>query len=106
MTSEEYQKITDELLHLARQIEDSKRPSYTVGSEDVLANFKRVGTASGMTPAQCCLVYMMKHVDAICTLISKPELDDPEPAITRFCDLINYTRLLFALTQEGEGLNQ
>jgi len=100
MLATDYMDTTAWLLAAAKEIEESKRPSYTIGSTDVLANFKRVASASGMTPAQCCLVYMLKHVDSISSLVSNPSARDPEPEIGRFADLINYTKLLFAIRVE------
>jgi len=102
MNKTDYGHITAELLTEAQRIETAKRPSYTIGSDDVLANFKRVAAASGMEVDQCCLVYMLKHVDSICSLVSNPDQDDPEPELGRYADLINYVKLLHAIRVEQQ----
>lgn len=104
MTSVEYQKIKRVLRATADSIETSKRPAYTIGSEDVLANFKRVAASSGMTPAQCALVYMLKHVDSISSYVTNPNLLQAEPLIERFADLDNYGNLLLALLVEQDDV--
>jgi hypothetical protein len=102
---QEYQTIKTILRKAADHIETSKRPAYTIGSEDVLANFKRVGASSGMTPAQCCLVYMLKHVDSVSAFIKNPDIPQAESILGRFADLHNYVCLCLALlAEENEEL--
>jgi hypothetical protein len=102
VTQAEYEVVAGDLMALARSIEDSKRPGYTVGSEDVLANFKSVAARVGITTEQAFLVYFLKHVDAICTILSRPDLPVSEAPPGRFADAVNYLRLGFAIWRERQ----
>lgn len=102
MTTEQYDSVADQLLALAREIETSKRPGYTVGSVDVLANFKNVANRAGISVGQAWLVYFLKHIDAITTIMSRPDLPVSEAPPGRFADAVNYLRLGYAILQERE----
>lgn len=104
MKESEYNLVTRRLLDKAKHIADAKRPGYTIGSEDVLANFKRVGEASGMSTAQCNLVYLLKHLDSIKAYILNPDLHQAEPILERYADLINYVLLNFCIIVEDRDL--
>jgi hypothetical protein len=96
----EYEKIKAKLRKTADEIEVSKRPAYTVGSSDVLANFKRVAERSGITPVQCALVYFLKHLDSITSYAQNQDIPQAEPIWERFADADNYLRLMLALLIE------
>jgi len=100
MTQSEYDRIANELLAEAKAIEEAKRPGYTLGSEDVLANFKRVAERSNLTPGQVWNVYALKHMDSISSIMTKPGLPVSEAPLGRFADMINYIRLGYALYLE------
>jgi len=100
MTSDQYDAVADELMRLAREIETAKRPGYTGGSVDVLANFKRVAERAGISTEQAWLVYFLKHIDAITTIMAKPDLPVSEAPPGRFADAINYLRLGYAILRE------
>lgn len=102
MTTTDYDNIADELFALARDIETAKRPGYTVGSADVLANFKRVADRAGISVGQAWAVYFLKHVDAITSIMTKPELPVSEEPPGRFADAVNYLRLGYAILKERE----
>lgn len=106
MTQTEYDEVADGLLELARKIEDAKRPGYTGGSVDVLENFKGAGTRAGITPEQAWAVLFLKHVDAIMSIMTKPELAVSEAPPGRFADGVNYLRLGYALLEERNKRKQ
>jgi hypothetical protein len=95
-----YDATAAALLALAHQIETSKRPGYTAGHDDVLHNFKQVAARSGVTPEQAWAVYFLKHVDAILTIMTQPDLPVSEAPPGRFADGVNYLKLGYALLQE------
>lgn len=105
MKQEQYTEITNALMERAEFVEESKRPAYTVGSDDVLANFNRIAAETGMRPSQVCIVYWLKHVDSIRSMV-RGGLEDPEPPRERFVDAINYTRLLYACLVEEKGMGE
>jgi hypothetical protein len=96
----EYDRVAGELMQLARSIEDGKRPGYTIGSEDVLANFKRVAERVGVTTEQAWAIYFLKHIDAICSVMTAPNLPVSEAPPGRFADAVNYLRLGYAIWRE------
>ena len=98
-----YDATAAALLALANQIEVSKRPGYTAGSEDVLNNFKQVAVRSNVTPEQAWAVYFLKHVDAITSIMTQPDLPVSEAPPGRFADAVNYLKLGYALLQERQG---
>lgn len=98
-----YDELSGRLIQMAREIEMSKRPAYTIGSADVLANFKTVAARLGITPRQALGVYMLKHVDAITSALKDPTIPQGEALEGRFCDLINYTKLAWAVISETGG---
>lgn len=100
MTHDQYLAAKDTLLRTAEDIESSKRPAYTIGSEDVLANFKRVAERTDQTPGQVLATYMLKHVDAVTSALCRPDLPQAEAILGRFADLINYAKLGYALIEE------
>lgn len=102
-----YDKVTKQLLSNAKYIEDGKRPGYTTGTDDVLSNFKRVGEQTSTIPEKIAMIYMLKHLDSIRTLLNNIdkgfETEDPEPWTGRLYDILNYVKLLHALLWEREG---
>jgi hypothetical protein len=102
VTQPEYDRVTGELMALASKIETDKRPGYTSGSADVLANFKRVAVRAGITPEQAWLVYFLKHIDAVTSIMAQPDLPVSEAPPGRFADAINYLKLGYALLEERQ----
>jgi hypothetical protein len=102
MNAADYDRVADELMHIARGIETSKRPGYTIGSEDVLANFKSVAARVGISTEQAWAIYFLKHIDAITSIMTRPDLPVAEAAEGRFADAINYLRLGWALLKERQ----
>jgi len=100
MTNDQYQSLSSELLSLAKSIEDSKRPAYTIGSLDVLNSFKSIATRVGVTPSQVWAVYFLKHVDAITAAANSDKIPQAEELSGRFADAINYLKLGWALISE------
>jgi hypothetical protein len=91
-----YLKATlERLIELTR----SKGREYA-NSDDQLANFKRLSTQLGPSPAAIAYVYLAKHLDSIQSHIRSPERDLSEPIAGRIDDAILYLILLKALLDE------
>jgi hypothetical protein len=103
MEIDRYDRVATELLTLAHEIETSKRPGYTGGSVDVLANFKNVAQRAGISTEQAWAVYFLKHIDAVLTIMTKPDLPVSEAPPGRFADAINYLKLGYAILQERQS---
>ena len=101
MTKAEYEKFKETIVGAADRIEADKRPAYTMGSDDVLANFKRVGAAAGIPASKVALVYLLKHIDSITAYVKDREaISQAEPIEGRFCDARNYLTLMAACLVE------
>jgi hypothetical protein len=100
LNAADYDKHAQELETYARKVTLDKRPAYTQGNVDVLWNFKNVGQRLGLKPGDVLLVYLEKHLDAIRSALTKPELPQAEEIKGRFADAINYLKLGYALIQE------
>lgn len=101
MTQKQYDRVAKALLEHAQNIERAKRPGYTVGSADVLHNFKAVAERVGLSPMQVWAVYFLKHIDALTAFAKDTSIPQAEPIESRFADAINYLKLGFALSVEG-----
>jgi hypothetical protein len=74
---------------------------------NIFGNFDRAATKLKSTPEEILLVYMLKHVDSICTFcsdlrdksLSEIESKLSEPIEGRFTDLLNYVFLLRAMIE-------
>ncbi len=100
MNIETYERAKRWLIEESDRIERSKRPEYTIENADVLANFKRVGEAIGVSPHVTAAVYARKHEDAIARIARSPMASTSEPVIGRFADRFNYLALQLALLIE------
>lgn len=102
MNQTTYDTTCQELLDAARKIVEAKRPEYTQDNADVLHNFKQSGEAAGITPLQAWVVHMEKQYSAVCRAVKNPAATPSEGIQSRFCDLINYLQLGYALFVEKE----
>jgi hypothetical protein len=107
MNQEDFKRIVDTTIQDTAAILIAKGEEYA-GSADRLANFKRGATLTGITPLQCCFVYMSKHYDSISTYVKKDaqgfEQKLSEPIEGRLDDMINYCFLMKGLIQESKEL--
>lgn len=114
MNATEYDAVSAELAQEAEGIQTSKRPGYTGGSVDVLANFKKVAErvdtvcphcnqSHKLTAANVWAVYFLKHIDAILSIMNRPDLPVSEAALGRFSDARNYGTLGYAIQQERDA---
>jgi hypothetical protein len=104
MDTKHFEQVVSELEELANLEVGKKRKAYTQGSEDILANFKRVSERLGLTPLQVFGVYFNKHVDSLNTYIQSPKMRQGETIESRFADLLNYLRLGYALHIESTSI--
>jgi hypothetical protein len=100
MTNEEFTNIVTELRVKQDELILKKGHDYTVGNQDRLFNFKWVAGIVGITPEQCALVYMLKHVLAIATSVKFGHTASDEPLEGRFLDATNYLLLLKGIIDE------
>lgn len=101
MNTTEFLDLLDETAGHLHNLTYSKGREYA-GSDDQLANFKRLGRTLGLPPEAVLLVYLTKHLDSIQTYVRElPEPAPSEPITGRIDDAILYLILLKALIISG-----
>jgi hypothetical protein len=100
MNQQEYLKLRKELIDLAQKIMDDKQPEYTNNNVDVLHNFKSSAKRIGIDPLQVWATFLDKHIQAIFSHASNPNMIKAEPIETRYADALNYLILGMALVVE------
>lgn len=98
-------KTNKELARLA----DVKGGEYS-GVVDRLANFRRVGAATGVNKETALMVYMTKHWDALQTYVKDLQTGTERPRSEalagRVHDLMVYSLLLLAMLEEGADADE
>jgi hypothetical protein len=108
MNREDFSKLYSEFEGTECNLIGSKRSEYAPG-EDCLSNFKDTAKQLGITPEEVCLVFLMKHTQAVAKAAMKPETrlgwggtGSTEGFSQRISDARNYLILLAALIKERE----
>ena len=104
MNSKEFKKHREDFFDLAMSVSDKKRVEYTISNHDidVLYNFKHVASRLGITPEQALMVYVLKHVDAICNDAKTGVQVSDETVMSRAIDVCNYMILYTSLKKEPQ----
>ena len=102
MNSNEFKKSQRELRKQAYRIMSAKQPEYTNNNTDVLHNFKSTAKRLGIDPMTVWSVFFDKHIQAIFSHASDPDMAQAEPIESRYADAINYLHLGFALMKERD----
>lgn len=100
MTIQEFDELRLRIQQDREAIVHAKRPEYTEGKIDVLANFKQVGEEMEISPMKAWYVYYRKHMSSIVSFIKNPDIQLSEPILGRIEDAMNYLELLAALAKE------
>lgn len=101
-THTEYVARRDELLELARKIEEAKNPAYSGDNDDYHGNFRFIANLLGVDPMVVWSVYFMKHITAILTFAKNPDIKQAEVLDERFADALNYLKFGYSLYKEKE----
>ena len=102
MKYDEYNKFREDFFETASHISDSKSIEYTISNEDKFYNFKHVAERLGITAQQALMVYVLKHVDAICNDAKTGKTHSDETTYQRCLDVVNYMVLYAALDHEEQ----
>lgn len=98
MTNDQFIALDSALLRRAEEILNQRKAGYATDS-DRLANFKEGAARSGITPLQVCHLYLQKGLSVLDKFAQGREVPG-ETVEERFCDAINYIRLMYALYKE------
>ncbi len=102
MTYDEYNKFRTKFFNIASKISDSKSIEYTISNEDKFYNFKHVAERLGSTAKKSMMVYILKHVDALCNDAKTGKTYSDETTYQRCLDVVNYMVLYAALDYEEQ----
>ena len=100
MTYKEFREYRDNFISQAILISDQKSIEYTISNIDKHYNFKHVAERLGITPQQAMMVYVLKHVDAICNDAKTGKQVSDETVRRRCQDIMNYAILYASLHEE------
>lgn len=100
MLTDEFIQFRKDFLTEAISISDKKSTEYTISDKDRLRNFKAVAARLGITPQQALMVYVLKHVDAICNDAKTGKQFSDESFRSRALDICNYMILATALHKD------
>ena len=100
MTRERFMEMLAGLEGKERAIVGTKGEEYTHGSEDRLSSFKETAAFAGITPLQVCMVFMMKHVQALASYAKREKTLSDETLEGRVTDVRLYAALFAALAEE------
>lgn len=102
MNSKEFNQHRKEFFQEAMSLSDAKSVEYTISNDDRLYNFKHVAARLGITAEQALMVYVLKHVDAICNDAKTGVQVSDETVMSRAMDICNYMVLYTGLKKEPQ----
>ena len=102
MNSKEFNQHRKDFFNEAIRLSDAKSVEYTISNDDRLYNFKHVADRLGITPEQALMVYVLKHVDAICNDAKTGVQVSDETVFSRAMDICNYMVLYTGLKKEPQ----
>ena len=100
MKDTQFDIIVGKLDEYARETMRKKGPEYTMQDTDVLNNFKSTAKKLNVDPLVVWYAYFDKQVSSVAAHVSSQDLNEAEPMISRFGDIINYAKLGYALFVE------
>mgnify|MGYP003126870883 FL=1 len=100
MNNKEFLEYREKFVAEALDISDSKSIEYTISNEDKHYNFKHVASRLGITSQQAMMVYVLKHIDAICNDAKTGKQQSDETVRSRCQDIMNYAILYASLHEE------
>lgn len=105
MNSLEFNKLSNELETLAKEIMNKKGPEYTEGDEDVLSNFKNTSERLNTSALKIWGTFFDKQVSSVFAHVNNANLNKAESIESRFADIINYCHLGYALFKAENRLD-
>ena len=106
MKSIKFNTIVGTLDAHAIETMEKKGPEYQTGNEDVLNNFKSTADKLGVDPLVIWYAYFDKQCCSIAAHVKDDKLQQAEPMISRFGDVVNYAKLGYALFHERHEIQK
>ena len=91
--------IQKEILPQIIKTRDSGQKEYAHDTENVFANFERVGESLGLTREEVLMVYLLKHIDGISAYVQGHK-SQREGVKGRITDALVYLMLLWPMIED------
>ena len=101
MTQKEMELLINELFEEVQDMRSAGQKEYAQEEDNAFANFERISGWLKRDKKEVLMVYLMKHVDGICSWINGHK-SQREDVTGRIVDCIVYLCLLYGMSQEKE----
>ena len=91
----------EKILKQAKQIHSKGQKEYAHDTNYVFANFERVSSNLNISKEKALLVYLLKHIDGICSHVDGYETQR-DSIFGRLTDAIVYLCILWAMIEESK----
>ena len=102
MKKSEFDKIFRGMIKEVKSTRDCGQKEYAHTEDNVFANFERVAEGLNISREQALMVYVLKHVDAICNDAKTGVQVSDETVMSRAIDVCNYMILYTSLKKEPQ----
>ena len=90
----------EKILKQSKQIHSQGQKEYAHDEDNVFANFERVASNLNISREKVSLVYLLKHIDGICSHVDGYETQR-DSIFGRLTDAIVYLCILWAMIEES-----
>ena len=100
MTQKQMESLIKNIFEEVQDMRDAGQKEYAQTEDNVFSNFERVSKSLNLSRDEVLMVYLLKHVDGICSYI-KGHKSQREDITGRLTDAIVYLTLLWAMIEEN-----
>ena len=101
MTQKEMKVIMDKIFKEIQKMREAGQKEYARKHSNAFANFERVGSNLNISREKVLLVYLLKHIDGICSHVDG-HVSQREDVRGRITDTIVYLCLLWGMIENNE----
>ena len=95
----------EKILKKSKQIHSQGQKEYARNANNIFANFNRVGVSLNISKEKALLVYLLKHIDGICSHVDGYETQR-DSIFGRLTDAIVYLCILWAMIEESTEVEE
>ena len=102
MTQSQMEKKIEIIFEKIQQTREAGQKEYARQNNNAFANFERIGNNLNIAKEEVLLVYLLKHIDGICSYIQghRSQREDVRGRIT---DIIVYLCLLWGMIDDNDA---
>tara|TARA_R100001129_G_scaffold181605_1_gene161136 strand:+ start:17 stop:319 length:303 start_codon:yes stop_codon:yes gene_type:complete len=98
MSKKEMEKLIAKIFLQIQETREQGQKEYARNQNNAFANFERIGDNLGIKKEEVLLVYLLKHIDGICSFV-KGHKSQREDVRGRLTDAIVYLCLLWGMIE-------